>query len=374
MLALPELDAYTITAVMGVFTYYAAAWALVVREPKRGTIVPRYDPPEHLSPASLRYAWRRRFDDRTFWAAVLSMVSEGLATMQSKSGEVVLHLAPSANAKSVLPEEEKLLFDKLIAHPKGKGVRINMLDESTAELAGKMSEALHNQGSGNWFQDNRRCLVTGTVFSTIPVLLAAKPGSTDEWFALALSFAVMAPAAYYLPFLLLRIRDLFRTARAKLDLQVISRAVAPLMWVLPCLAGIALGCVELGGTFGGLVVAVTAVMTALDVAFLHFLRTPTDAGRQLLDEIEGFRLFLKEVDQSSLNQPDAPHEHPGMYEKYLPYAVALEVEQAWSDRFIALTSTVHQAESVPQTESFYLGMWDGKPVEIVCGPQPARRF
>ncbi len=374
MLALPELDAYTITAAVGVFTYYAAAWALIARAPGRGTIVPLYEPPEHLSPAGLRYVWKRRFDDRTFWAAVLSLVSKGLATMKSTLGVVVLHLAPSANTKSLLPEEERLVLDRLIAHPKGKGVRINMLDESTAELVGKMSDALRNEASGNWFQDNRTCLVAGTVFSAITVLLAAKPRSADEWFALGLSFAVMAPAAYYLPFLLLRIRDLFRTARTKLDLQVVSRAAAPLLWVLPCVAGITLGCVELGGTFGGLTVAVTAVMTALDVAFLHFLRTPTEAGRHLLDEIEGFRLFLKEVDQPSLNQQDAPHEHPGTYEKYLPYAVALEVEQGWSDRFVALASTVHQAESPPNTESFYLGMWDGKPVEIVCGPQPARRF
>ncbi|HEV2115645.1 MAG TPA: hypothetical protein VGR48_06455 [Terriglobales bacterium] len=374
MLALLRLDAYTTTAALAVFTYYAAAWALIAHAPRQGTIVPLYDPPQQLSPAGLRYAWKRRFDDRTFWAAVLSLVSKGLATMKSDSGGAILHLAPSADGKALLPEEERLLFDKVQAHPKGKGVRINMLDEGTADLAGRMSDVLRDEASGVWFQDNRTCVLTGTAFSAIVVLLAAKPSSADEWFALGLSFAVMAPAAYYLPFLLLRIRDLFRTVRAKLDLQVLCRAAAPLMWVLPCVAGIVLGCIELGGTFGGLAVGVTAVMAALDVAFLHFLRTPTQKGRQLLDEIEGFRLFLQEVDRSSLNQPDAPGEHPGTYEKYLPYAVALEVEQAWGDRFVALASTVHRAESVPNTESFYLGMWDGKPVEIIYAPQPARRF
>lgn len=368
------VDRYTISAALGALTYYAAAWALIARAPRRGTIVPWYEPPEHLSPAGLRYAWKRRFDDRTFWAAVLSLVSKGLATMKSDSGAAILHLAPSADTKALLPKEEKLLFNQLSAHPKAKGVRINMLDERTADLVGRMSGALRDEASGVWFQDNRSCVIAGTVFSAITVVLAAKPRSADQWFALGLSFAVMAPAAYYLPFLLLRIRDLFRTARTKLDLQVVSRAAAPLLWVLPCVAGIALGCVELGGTFGGLTVAMAAVMTALDVAFLHFLRTPTEAGRHLLDEMEGFRLFLKEVDQSSLNQPDAPHEHPGMYEKYLPFAVALELEQGWSDRFVAMASTVHQMEGAPHTESFYLGMWDGKPVEIVYAPQAGRRF
>jgi hypothetical protein len=305
---------------------------------------------------------------------VLSLVSKGLATMKSDSGGATLHLVSSADKKSLLPEEEKLLFDKLSAHPKGKGVRLNMLDESTAVLAGRMSESLRDKAAGIWFQDNRSCVIAGTTLSTIVVLLAAKPRSTDEWFALGLSFAVMAPAAYYLPFLLLRIRDLFRTAREKLDWQVISRAAAPLIWVLPCVAGIALGCVVLGGTFGGLTVAVTALMAALDVTFLHFLRTPTEAGRRLLDKLEGFRLFLTEVDRVSMDQGNAPSEHAGMYEKYLPYAVALELEQAWSNRFVALASTVHQMEGAPNTESFYLGMWDGKPVEIVYAPQPVRHL
>jgi hypothetical protein len=102
------------------------------------------------------------------------------------------------------------------------------------------------------------------------------------------------------------------------------------------------------------------------------MRTPTEQGRPLLDEIEGFRLFLNEVDRSSMDRHEPPHVQPGSYEKYLPYAVALEVEQGWCDRFLALASTLHRAESVPGSESLYLGMWDGKPVEIVYAPQSAR--
>jgi len=89
-----------------------------------------------------------------------------------------------------------------------------------------------------------------------------------------------------------------------------------------------------------------------------------------LDKVEGFRLFLQEVDQFPMDQFTAPHEHSGIYEKFLPYAVALEVEQAWCNRFLAIASTFHQPEPFPNTQSFYLGMWDGKPVEIVYRPLP----
>ncbi len=71
--------------------------------------------------------------------------------------------------------------------------------------------------------------------------------------------------------------------------------------------------------------------------------------KKLLSEIEGFRLFLKSVKRLPMQRSDAPSDHSGLYEKYLPYAVALEVEQAWGDQFLALASTFHQLPGVAQS-------------------------
>jgi hypothetical protein len=71
-----------------------------------------------------------------------------------------------------------------------------------------------------------------------------------------------------------------------------------------------------------------------------------------------------------MDREDAPSDHAGVYEKYLPYAVALEVDQRWSDKLVALASTLHKNEELVQAHSFYLGMWNGKPVEMVFTPKP----
>ena len=91
-----------------------------------------------------------------------------------------------------------------------------------------------------------------------------------------------------------------------------------------------------------------------------------------MSEIEGFRLFLKSVERLPMQRSEAPGNKAGLYEKYLPYAIALEVEQAWGDQFLALASTFHQNAGLPGVESFYLGIWDGKPVEIVYKPEPPK--
>jgi len=216
-----------------------------------------------------------------------------LATIQSEDGAAVLRLTPAANLKLLLPQEEKLLLDEMPSHRRRKGMKVNMLDGRMAVIVSEMADFLRREALGMSVKDNRTLLIIGTMLSAIAILVAARPRWPEQWFALGISFAFMAPSAYYLPFLLLRLRDLDRTAHDKLDGQVFRRAVLLAAWIVPCIAGITLGFVELGGTFGWPVLEATAVMAIVDVSFLHFMRTPTEEGRKLLDKVEGFRLFCK---------------------------------------------------------------------------------
>jgi uncharacterized membrane protein len=97
--------------------------------------------------------------------------------------------------------------------------------------------------------------------------------------------------------------------------------------------------------------------------------SPTAKGRKLRNEIEGFREFLLSVEQLPQDRIEAPGDEAGLYERYLPYALALEVEQSWCDKLVALRSTFHEGEAIPGVRPFYLGMWDGAPVEVVYRPE-----
>lgn len=130
-----------------------------------------------------------------------------------------------------------------------------------------------------------------------------------------------------------------------------------------------LGSLVLAGMFGWIAPAAVAFLAGLNLLFSRLLKTRTAAGRLLEDQIEGFRLFLQSVDRLALDREDGPSPQGGIYERYLPYAVALEVEQTWGDRLVALSSTIHKNEALIAAHSFYLGMWNGKPVEMVFKPE-----
>jgi len=63
-------------------------------------------------------------------------------------------------------------------------------------------------------------------------------------------------------------------------------------------------------------------------------RVLTEAGRQFLDAIDGYRHFLATVEADQLNRISSSTTAPEMINKALPYAVAFDLEHRWaSQRF-----------------------------------------
>jgi hypothetical protein len=321
----------------------------------------------------IRYVWKEKFDDRTFWAGVLSLVAKGLASLHCEGGTAQLRAIPTANSKTLLPEEEEILLKELVRGHTRKGNSVSMLDPKTILAVSRMADSLRRMAVGHWFRENRAFVVAGVILSAGSLCVVARPRFVEQWGVLILSLAMMAPAAFYLFFLLFRLWDLLRATYEKHDGALLRRLALVLFMILPCIAAIILGAVILGTTFGTLFLIVALFLVLLNVALFQWMKAPTPEGGPLLTEIEGFRLFLNSVERFPMQRSEPPS-NPGLYEKYLPYAVALELEQAWGDQFIALASTHHEGTGLPGAEALYLGMWDGKPLEIIYkAPTPRGR-
>ena len=97
------------------------------------------------------------------------------------------------------------------------------------------------------------------------------------------------------------------------------------------------------------VAVIGALMVVTLLIFGRLVKAPTVEGRKLMDEVEGLKLYLSVAERDELarmKEPDAP---PALdekrYEMLLPYAVALEVEDAWTDKFTAAVGAAAAAEA-----------------------------
>ncbi len=83
---------------------------------------------------------------------------------------------------------------------------------------------------------------------------------------------------------------------------------------------------------------VALAMTTVACVFSRIMKAPTSKARQVMDEIEGLYMYMAAAEQDRMKILNQPEELPEVFEKLLPYALCLGLEQTWCDRFAAQIS------------------------------------
>lgn len=94
--------------------------------------------------------------------------------------------------------------------------------------------------------------------------------------------------------------------------------------------------IKLLDQFSVLVATIFVLLVASHFLFYTLMRAPTARGRTLLDKLEGFRMYLQVAEKDELNLRNPPAKTPELFERYLPFALALGVEQKWAEKFAAV--------------------------------------
>jgi uncharacterized membrane protein YgcG len=81
---------------------------------------------------------------------------------------------------------------------------------------------------------------------------------------------------------------------------------------------------------GGGAVALGVVLVGF---FAKWMKAPTVTGQAKRDRIDGFRMFLDTAEKERWEVLNPPEMTPQLFEKYLPFALALDVDHSWSQTF-----------------------------------------
>ena len=106
-------------------------------------------------------------------------------------------------------------------------------------------------------------------------------------------------------------------------------------------------------------VIATIILSFLTMIFFAIImKRPTIRGRELLDEMLGFKDFLEIAEKDELNLRNPPEKTPELFEMMLPYALALGVEQQWSERFADVLAAIRGPDGEGYSPSWYNGRWN----------------
>jgi uncharacterized membrane protein YgcG len=347
------------------FVYYLVVWSAVGRDPQRGVVMALYEPPANLSPAGMRYLQRMGFDNKTFSAAILDMAVRGFLTIKQQAGSYTLYT--TGKPDSLLSEDERLVAASLFAGRE----QIWLHNENHLAIHGALKglkSYLASTEQKNYFITNSRYLIAPIVLSMlIAVWYLALLGPQKIYLAGFLAFwlSMWSLAVYGM---VTKVIEMWRSTSSGHS-SMVTKAAGVGESIFSTLATVPFILFEFVGfwflwksTSFSFVVYVFAC-GILHVLFVHLMKAPTIAGRRLLDQVEGFKMFLGRVDGDRLNRAMPPQQTPAVFEKFLPYALALDVEQDWAEKFssiLAGASTAPDSSNGAYVPSFYSGSaWNG---------------
>jgi hypothetical protein len=80
------------------------------------------------------------------------------------------------------------------------------------------------------------------------------------------------------------------------------------------------------------------VSVMLNNIFFVIMRAPTPRGVAALRQLAGFREFLVRVEQDKLDRVNTPAQRAEIMNRFLPYAIALNVREGWGDKMASALS------------------------------------
>jgi uncharacterized membrane protein len=102
-------------------------------------------------------------------------------------------------------------------------------------------------------------------------------------------------------------------------------------------------------------VGLPLILFPLAVSAFYWMKAHTVAGRKITDQIEGFRQYLGVAEEARLDALNPPDKTPELFERFLPYAIALDVENHWAQRFAGVLAA---AAAAGATATWYSGSHD----------------
>ncbi|MEX2580829.1 MAG: DUF2207 domain-containing protein [Verrucomicrobiales bacterium] len=333
------LGAFGILVVLG---YYCSVWIMVGRDPEAGTIIPLYEPPSDFSPAAVRYLKRMGFDDKTFTSALIGIAVKGWMRIEEEDkDDYTLH---KTTGHEPLTRREKKVFKKLFAGSR-KTLAVDNANHATFGAAKRaLSTSLSEEVETIYFKRNLGYWVFGLVMILFPMAIALfSANDPGEALFMTLWLSIWTVGVFVL------VSMAINASRTK----GFVLSAGAWFFALPFLAGELVGLFMLFHLASIWVVAIFVLGILIVGVFYHLMKAPTREGREVLDQIEGFKMYLAVAERDELKEYRPPEDSVEVYERYLPYALALDVEQEWSERF----SSVLEAAAREAGDSSYRPRW-----------------
>lgn len=356
-----------ITAIFGLL-FYIIMWVTVGKDKGTRVTVVQFAPTKGVSAGATRYLTEMEYDTKVLSAAIIELAVSGHVKIVEANASEVLSKLLSSNPKisksmsisgaytieqvdgadkTHLSDDQTALLSSLFA---GGSSSFNFDPgnfRQVQSLVASYKRAVEKQYTG-YFRNNYFVFIIGLLLSIVAIgwiqaqFLVFQAGKE---FILPLVAMVVAAVVLYL----LNIRAVVNSTKFG-DILTSPGKFVRLIIAFVLLIAIT----AFSALFNGvLYVFIFGLLGLAHVVIFYAIRARTSTGSETQNGLDGFKkyLTLAEEDRIKFFNNELPHDIK-TYEKYLPYAVAFDIETQWTKEF---DETIKKAEADGYQPSWYSG-------------------
>lgn len=317
---------FIIFGLLSILSYYYFIWKKVGIDPPKGTSYPLFSPPNDLPPSLIGYSINYGYESHYLTCEIINLAAKGALTIKEITVKGVKGYILYKKDKKNLSTFEEELHDTLFMYQ--DEIRVSKLQykrfQATESVILRKCKA-HNRFN-SLFNLNKPWMFLGIIITIFTYIIGWTICYQNFGFATVMFFCAFYFGIGYTIFsLILNFKDKAGDRRKSITFILFSIP----FWFAPFI----LFKFIFNDPFLNAFTLFLILLMILNALFAYLLKAPTIKGQKLITQIEGFKMYLSIGEAERLRHLHPPEVTKEVFEKYLPYAMVLGVENQWAEKF-----------------------------------------
>lgn len=325
--------------------FYYNNWKKYGKDPEKPIVIPQFDAPDNLSPASIGYIDKGKFDSSLVTANLVDLSIKGYVEIEEVKNTKesfltkVFNLTKQESGNIAIQDDEKFLLKKLF----GRKDKVSVNGTYNSQIKNDVEDF------EKFITDKNKIFVEkisnkNIVYKALKLVLLIFFSAIIINSIITMSYKALVMSVFFTLFGGLFISLLVVTWEAgnKLIFCVILFFSSTFMLPLIFMAFAETDDITSfeSNCFKFLIFAIISLLI-----FRYFISKSSEEKVKMESKIEGFKMYLSAAEENQLKFHNPPEMTSSVYEKFLPYAIVFGVDGIWGKRFRdKLQETVHAAE------------------------------
>ncbi len=331
------LPILSIIALMLLLAYYFFTWRKHGIDPPKPVVIPQFSPPEGLSPASVGILHQENYNNDFITGSLVNLAVKGFIRIKETEERGGIFgqrkdrrytLIKLKDGDNTLPKEESVILHDLFRS--NNEVKLTgEYNEDVANMMFSFQNALNSQYSPilreglNLKFHILPWILMVMYFFSLTYFVAFEP--IDQM----MSFFGIAIFSFVVLFILsLILRKIFAKSKTKwfgyvFAGSMIIGAIA-LLFVFPSNS--------LSVNAVAFIVAFPLIIISY-LAYAYLIKRPGERKLHFQSLIEGMKMYIDTAEEKQLQYFNPPQVTPEVFETLLPYAIVLDMEEIWGEKF-----------------------------------------